>query len=54
MSDLIVACRKCGHEVYVSAPILEKVSSLIVYDCPACGEEGDRNWIITGSGEFDG
>lgn len=50
--DLIVKCRKCGHNVYVT-PTFEKISSMVDYDCPECGEEGGLNWIIEGTGDFD-
>jgi endogenous inhibitor of DNA gyrase (YacG/DUF329 family) len=51
--QLIVECRKCGHQVYLTNPTLTRVVEMVEYDCPECGEEGDRNWTIVGQGDFD-
>ena len=53
-------CRKCGHAIFVSdrgtgtvrVKDLEEVAGL---SCPTCGEEGHRNWYLSGvSKEFEG
>lgn len=46
-------CHKCGNVLFVSdrgtdairIKDLEEVSDL---PCPACGEEGERNWALSG------
>lgn len=30
-----------------------KVNKLLKTDCPECGEEAYRNWILEGEGDFD-
>ena len=50
--DLLFECRKCGHNLYIDKEEIEKVASLPEYECPECGEEGERNWIVLGEGNF--
>ena len=49
--DIIFECRKCGHNLYVS--IKNKLHKIEKTDCPACGEEPERNWIFVCFGNFD-
>lgn len=51
----VFRCRKCYHELRVSFDIEggisgEKLDSIAMLECPACGEEGYENWILVGWG----
>lgn len=39
----IFECYKCNHTLYVDEKKLDKV---LKTDCPNCGEQPDRNWIL--------
>jgi len=52
--DLIFECSKCGKEMYVDKTEMDKIVSLSTFDCPECGEEGYKNWIFVGEGDFAG
>lgn len=47
--EWIFECSKCQHNIYVDKPKLKK---LLKTDCPECGEEAARNWILVDEGEF--
>lgn len=50
MTDFIFECRKCSHNVYVDK---HEVYKLFNRECPECGEEPQRLWILIGEGDFD-
>jgi predicted RNA-binding Zn-ribbon protein involved in translation (DUF1610 family) len=50
---LIFKCRKCGHVLYVDKTKMDKIQSMLDYDCPECGEEGDHTWLLSGCGDYD-
>ena len=50
MPDFIFECRKCGHNLYVDK---DRIGTLVEYDCPECGEEAGRLWILLGEGDFE-
>lgn len=46
-------CRKCGHMIFVSdhgtgSIRLKDLEEVYGLSCPACGEEGERNWGLSG------
>lgn len=45
--DYIFRCKKCYHNLYVDK---SKITELLEYDCPECGEEADDLWIFSGVG----
>jgi len=45
--DWIFECYKCSHNLYVST---DKLNKLLKTECPECGEEPYRLWILTGKG----
>lgn len=54
LDDLIIVCRKCGHNIYITNwNSKEKLEKIIGEDCPACGEEGYQNWILSGFGNYE-
>ena len=52
MTRLIFECRKCEHRVYLdyepSNGLLRRLQRLSNMDCPECGEEPERNWMLIG------
>lgn len=48
--DWIFECYKCEHELYVTK---KHIAHLLKTDCPHCGEEAHRNWILIGEGDFN-
>jgi len=50
--DIVFICRKCEHNLFISKEELKKIWDLPNTDCPFCGEEGERNWIIDREGNF--
>lgn len=52
--DIAFVCRKCGHNMYVKKDKLEeKLPVLMKKDCPECGEDGYRNWVLSHQGDFN-
>jgi len=57
-TDLVLKCRKCGHNLFVgsidgfiSLKTLVRLSEK--GECPECGEEGFENFLISRAGNFD-
>lgn len=51
--DIVFECRKCGHLFFTDKNELkEKLVTLMEKNCPNCGEEGHRNWILLGQGNY--
>ncbi|MBR2335827.1 MAG: hypothetical protein IKA62_06365 [Clostridia bacterium] len=50
MRYVVFECRKCGHNLYVenTEDLFKKIGRVSNYDCPACGEEPDGNWVLLG------
>lgn len=50
MTRIVFECRKCEHRVcldYKSGDGLWRgFQRLLVMDCPECGEEPERNWML--------
>ena len=52
--DLVVTCRKCGHELYIGSwDNRKKMEEVISMDCDNCGEEGYGNWILSRFDTFE-
>jgi len=54
--DLVVFCFKCEHRLYLTGNnkrLVELIRELPETDCPNCGEEGYRNWMVAGSGNYE-
>ena len=45
----VFICRKCGHNLYVEEvpDFCKKLEKIAELDCPNCGEEGCKNWILS-------
>ena len=53
-TDIVFECRKCNHLLFVDKDKLQKkLLTLIKRDCPNCGREGERNWILLRDGNYD-
>ena len=53
-TDIVFECHKCGHLFFTSKNTLkEKLITLMERDCPNCGREGYRNWILLREGNYD-
>jgi len=54
LSDIVFECKKCEHLLFVDKKELgEKLVTLIKRDCPNCGREGERNWVLLREGNYD-
>jgi len=51
--DIVFKCKKCGHLLFVDKNnLIEKTMVLIKKDCPECGQEYYRNWILSREGNY--
>lgn len=51
--DVVFECYKCGHLFFVSKSELQKkVITLLKRECPNCGREGERTWILSREGNY--
>ncbi len=50
--DVVFACGKCGHLLFIDKKEPKKIYSLSQRDCPNCGEEGEENWIFVREGDY--
>lgn len=53
-TDIILKCKKCEHRLYINwqnfiKHVCKKINEK---ECPECGEIGDENWILVGTGNF--
>lgn len=52
MTRIVFECRKCEHRVYLDYKpgdgLLRRLQRLSNMDCPECGEEPERNWMLIG------
>lgn len=50
MRFVVFECRKCGHNLYVenTENLFKELGKVSNLDCPSCGEEPDRNWMLSG------
>jgi transcription elongation factor Elf1 len=51
VKELFFICYKCGHHLFVDETA-QWMKKIITSDCPSCGEEPERNWILGGYGSF--
>jgi transcription elongation factor Elf1 len=51
--DVVFTCRKCEHLLFVEDPDLKKLEEISKMDCPDCGEDGYKNWILTRLGNYN-
>jgi transcription elongation factor Elf1 len=50
MRFIVFECRKCGHNLYVenTDDVVKTIGKVSNIDCPYCGEEPERNWLLVG------
>lgn len=56
IKDLVFSCQKCGHLLFITGSIEEKINkiaSLNKFECDNCGEEGFENWIYLRTGDYE-
>jgi hypothetical protein len=51
-AQAIFVCRKCGHNLYV-IPDIKELIKVHKMDCPSCGEDDDKLWILGGFGNYE-
>ena len=51
--QVVFKCGKCGHFLFVGDISLTRFEKIANMDCPACGEEGYENWILSRLGNYE-
>ena len=51
--EVVIECRKCERFLFIEEITKEKFQEIMEMDCPYCGEEGHRNWILVRMGNYE-
>ena len=53
MRYIVFTCRKCGHQMFAenTEDLAQKLKRLSSTDCPACSEDADEKWILSGTAQ---
>lgn len=52
-NEVVFFCRKCNHHLFAKNPMINTLKNISEMDCPNCGEDGYRNWILSHVGDSE-
>ncbi|WP_339193947.1 hypothetical protein MKY95_19310 [Paenibacillus sp. FSL P4-0176] len=52
-NEVIFECRKCEHNLFAESIDLKLIDRISKMNCPNCGEDAERNWILVGLGDSE-